>query len=172
MASSRWKKQNSFIRNVGFAITLVISGLLGLLFLSLGFEKGGIISLLVGFLGFILTLTLSKRKPKSMVRILRFDYEEIERDFRLLFKDNYIRYIRKKEDDAYRYEFPGHSLSMIIQPYTIHSYNYFLDRQLTRQPTIEVTLGELNAKNKEFAEMLAESIDEMADQRANGREKA
>ncbi len=161
MASSRWKKQNSFIRNTGFAISIVVSALLVLLFVSLGFEKGGIISLLVAILGFILTLILSNRKPKSMIRILSFDYEEIERDFRLLFKENYIRYIRKKEDDAYRYEFPGHSLSMTIQSYTVHNYNYFVDRQLTKQPTTEVALGELNEKNKEFAEKLAESIDEM-----------
>jgi hypothetical protein len=43
---------------------------------------------------------------------------------------------------------------------------------MDRQPVTKVTLRVLNAKNKAFAEMLAESIDEIADQRANGREKA
>lgn len=161
-----------FIRNAGFAISIVISGLLGLLFVSLGFEKGGVVSLLVASLGFILTLILSNRKPKTMVRILELDSEENERDFRILFKENYIQFVRKKEDDAYRYEFPGRGLSMTIQPYTIHNYNYFIDRQVMKQPTIEVTLGELNAKNKEFAESLAESIDEMANNLANSRNVA
>lgn len=171
MASSRWKKQNSFIRNTGFAISLVISGLLVILLLSLGIEQGGIVSLIVAVLGFIVTLTLSNRKPKTMTRILLFDYKEIERDFRILFKDNFIRYIRRTEDDAYRYEFPGHNLSMTIQPYTIDYYSHFIDRQLTRQPTTEVTLGELNKKNEAFAEKLAESIDEMANKLANNQNK-
>ena len=71
-------------------------------------------------------------------------------------------YKQKSEEDAYCYEFPWHRLSMIVQPYWL-------------SPDIEqatkVTLRVLNAKNKEFAEMLAEAIDEMADQRENDQEK-
>ena len=112
-----------------------------------------------------LALIFKNRYANSMVRILKFDYEEIERDFRIVFKKNNIRFYRKSEEDVYCYEFPGRSLSMTVQP-------YWLSSDINLQPVTKVTLRVLNAKNKAFAEMLADSIDELADQRANGREKA
>jgi hypothetical protein len=112
-----------------------------------------------------LAFILKNRFANSMVRILKFDYEELERDFRIVFKNKYIRFYRRSEEDAYRYEFPGHRLSMTVQPYWLFS-------DMNPQPATLVTLRLLNAKNKAFAEMLADSIDEMADQRANGRKKA
>lgn len=52
--------------------------------------------------------------------------------------------------------FPGISLSMIVQPYWLSSDS--------EQSATKVTLHVLNAKNEAFAEMLADSIDEMMDQ--------
>ena len=49
---------------------------------------------------------------------------------------------------------------MIVQP-------YWLSSDMDQQPATKVTLRILTAKNEEFAEMLAKSIDEMANQRAN-----
>ncbi|MFN2171872.1 MAG: hypothetical protein ACK2U0_18715 [Candidatus Promineifilaceae bacterium] len=118
MISSGWQKQNFHVRDVGFAISLISAALLAVLFSALGIGKSGIlISLLVVVLGFLVTLIISNRKSKSMTRILKFDYEEIDWDFRMLFKDNFIRYIKRTEDDFYSYEFPGYHLTMTVQPY-------------------------------------------------------
>ncbi len=167
MASSRWQKQHIYFQSIIWAISAIISFLLLILFLSLnlGIEMAGVLFIAIFAITRVsLAFILKNRYANSMVRVLKFDYEEIERDFRIVFKNNHIRYYRKSEEDAYRYEFPGHSLSMTVQPHWL-SYE-------SKQPATKVTLRVLNAKNKAFAEMLAASIDEMADQRANGRKKA
>lgn len=168
MKSSHWQKQHIYFRSIVWGVSAVTSILLLILLLSLGLgiEEAGALFIVVFFIMRIsLAFILKNRYANSMVRILKFDYEELERDFRTVFKNKYIRFYRRSEEDAYRYEFPGHSLSMTAQP-------YWLSSDMDRQPVTKVTLRVLNAKNKAFAEMLAESIDEMADQRANGREKA
>jgi hypothetical protein len=164
MASSHWQKQNSNIRNIVRVVALVIAILLSILFVSLGLLGIAQTSLL--FLALfmatevILAFILKNRYANSMVRVLKFDYEEIERDFRLVFKEKHIRFYRRSEEDAYRYEFPGHSLNMTVQP-------HWVQRDPNSQPVTKVTLYELSAKNEAFAEMLAEAIDEMANQRAD-----
>ena len=74
-----------------------------------------------------------------MVRILNFDYEEIESDFRIVFKENHIQYKYKIEDDAYCYEFPWRRLSMTVQPYWL-SYD--------GKPVSKVTLYKLTPKKR------------------------
>ena len=168
MVSSHWQKQHIYFRTIVWAVSAVISTLLIILLLSLGFsiEVAGIFFILVFVIMRVsLAFIFKNRYGNLMVRILKFDYEEIERDFRILFKNKNIRFYRKSEEDTYCYEFPGRSLNMTVQP-------YWLSYDMNRQPVTKVTLHELSAKNEEFAEMLAESIDEMADQRANGRKKA
>jgi hypothetical protein len=167
MKSSRWQKQHIHFQGIVWGISAVISILLVILLLLLGFrmEVAGVFFILIFVIMRIsLAFLLKNRLANSMVRILKFDYEEIERDFRIVFKENNIRFYRKSEEDAYHYEFPGHNLNMIAQPYWLSSD--------IKQPVTKVTLRVLNAKNKEFAEMLADSIDEMAEQRVNGQEKA
>lgn len=164
MAPSRWQKQHIYFQSIVWAISAVISFLLLILLLSLnlGIETAGVLFIAVFAITRVsLAFILKNRYANSMVRVLKFDYEEIERDFRIVFKNNHIRFYRKSEEDAYHYEFPGHSLSMTVQPHWLSFEN--------KQPATKVTLRVLNAKNKAFAEMLAASIDEMADQRANGR---
>lgn len=168
MVSSRWQKQHIHFQRIVWGVSAVISILLIILLLSLGFgvEVAGVFFLVVfAIMRVSLAFIFKNRYANSMVRILKFDYEEIERDFRIMFKNKNIRFYRRSEEDAYRYEFPGRRLSMTVQP-------YWMSIDMNQQPVTKVTLLELNAKNEEFAEMLAESIDEMADQRANGREKA
>jgi hypothetical protein len=53
---------------------------------------------------------------------------------------------------------------MIVQPHWLS-----IDM---KQPVTKVTLRVLNEKNKAFAEMLADAIDEMAEERAGARQKA
>jgi hypothetical protein len=131
-----------------------------LLSLGFGIEVAGVFFIIVfAIMRVSLAFIFKNRFANSMVRILKFDYEEIERDFRIVFKNKNIRFYRRSEEDAYRYEFPGHSLSMTAQPYWLSP-----DRE---QPATRLTLYVLNAKNEAFAEMLADSIDEMADRRAN-----
>lgn len=169
MVSSRWQKQHSYFQAIVWAVSAVISTLLIIILLLLGFgiEMAGVFFIIV-FLAMrvLLAFLLKNRFANSMVRILKFDYEEIEREFRMLFKHKYIRYHRKLEEDAYHYEFPGHSLSMTVEPYWL----LFMDPN--QQKATKITLRILNAKNKEFAEMLADSIDEMAAQHATSQEKA
>lgn len=157
MVSSRWQKQHiHFQRNV-WAVSAAISILLIIFLLSLGFgiEVAGVFFLVIfAIMRVSLAFIFENRYVNSMVRILKFDYEEIERDFRIVFKNNNIRFYRRSEEDAYRYEFPGHHLSMTIQPYWISPDS--------ERPFTKATLYKLNAKNKAFAEMVADSIDEMA----------
>lgn len=167
MGSSRWQKQHIHFRSIVWSVSAVISILLIILLLSLGLgiEVAGVFFILVFVIMRVsLAFILKNRFANAMVRVLKFDYEEIERDFRTVFKNKYIRFYRKSEEDAYCYEFPGHSLSMTVQPYWVSS-------DMEQSATL-LTLRILNAKNKAFAEMLADSIDEMVDQRANGRKEA
>ena len=168
MGSSRWQRQHPYFWRIVWASSAVISILLIILLLPLGFriEVAGVFFLLVfAIVRVLLAYIFKNRNANSMVRVLKFHPEEIERDFRIVFKNRNIRFYRKSEEDVYWYEFPGRSLNMTVQPYWLYS-------DVNQQPVTKVTLRVLNAKNIEFAEMLAASIDEMADQRANGREKA
>lgn len=164
MGPSRWQRQHIYFRSIVWAASAVISLLVIILLVSFGYgiEVAGLFFLAVFFVTRLsLAFILKNRYANSMVRILKFDYEEIERDFRTLFKNKYIRFYRKSEEDAYHYEFPGHHLSMTVEPYWVSKDMYL---QATA-PATKVTLYVLNAKNQAFAEMLAASIDEMAEQR-------
>lgn len=166
MVSSYWQRQNTNIRNTVRLISVAISVLLSLLFLSLGLldiaETSLIFLALFMITEVILAFTFKNRYANSMVRVLKFDLEEIERDFRMVFKNKHVRFYRKSEEGAYSYEFPGHSLIMTVQP-------HWVQRDPTSEPVTKVTLHKLTAKNEEFAEMLANSIDEMANQLHNNK---
>ena len=150
-------------------ITMGIAILLTFLTASLGLRLSVLIVGIVVVVGMTVSIIIGNRYAKSMVRILRFEYEEIERDFRLLFKDNHIQFHQRTEEDGYRYDFRGHRLSMTIEDYQIPDSGegqttWFL-------PAPQVTLSELNPKNQAFAERLAGLIDEMAIQLADDRNK-
>lgn len=168
MKASRWQKQNIYFQPIVWAVSAVISFVLIIVLFSLGW---GIEVASASFLGtfvilrVLLAFVLKNRFTNSMVRVLKFDYEELEREFRIVFKNKFIRFQRKSEDDAYFYEFPGRNLSMAVRPYWVNS-------DMSQPPATKVTLRILTAKNREFAEMLADSIDEMADQMAQAKEKA
>ena len=167
MGSSGWQRQHIHFRSIVWGVSAIFSILLIILMVWLGYEieVAGVFFIVVFVITRVsLALLLNNRYANSMVRILKFDYEEIERDFRMIFKKNSIRYYREVEEDAYCYEFPGRNLSMTVQP-------HWLSMDMTQQPVSKVTLRVLNEKNKAFADMLADSIDEMAGQRAKGREK-
>ena len=157
MVSSHWQKQHIHFQRIVWGVSAIISLLLIILLLLLGFEieVAGVFFILVfAIMRVSLAFIFKNRYGNSLVRILKFDYEEIERDFRIVFKNKNIRFYRRSEEDSYRYEFPGRSLNMTVQPYWLSPESKLVTK---------VTLHELTAKNKEFAEMLAESIDEMAD---------
>ena len=167
MGASRWQKQHIYFQSIIWVASAVISLLLIIILVSLGFEieTAGVFFILVFvLLRVLLAFIFKNRFANSMVRILKMDYEEIERDFRMLFKNKSIRFYRKLGDDAYSYEFPGRNLNMTVQP-------HWLSIDMNQRPATKVTLRLLNEKNKEFAEMLANSIDQMVDQQANGSVK-
>ena len=164
MASSRWQKQNKHIQNIIRIIALVISILLSILFLLL--ELLDIVYLSLIFLT-VFTITevtwlfiIKNHFADSLVRVLKFDYEELDFDFRMLFKNNQIRFYRELKEDSYQYEFPGHSLFMTAQ---LH----WISRDQLIPAATKITLHTVTAKNEAFAQTLADAIDEMAIERAN-----
>ena len=164
MVSSRWDKQNSDRFNIAFWTLLVSIMVIG--FPAWLFELKGwsaLIASIVGFLGgVVLAFTLLKSQANSMVRVLKFSCQEVERDFRFLFKDNNIHFYRKTEEDAFRYYFPGHSnLGMTIQRYELLNLGVKGQNKMIL-PATKITLGDLDEENKAFAEKLAGLIDEMA----------
>lgn len=168
MVASRWQRQNIYFQPIVWAASAIISFLVVIVLFSLGWGvEVASASFLVAFvaLRILLAFVLKNRFTNSMVRILKFDYEELEREFRIVFKNKFIRFHRKSEDDAYLYDFPGRNLSMMVQP-------YWLNSDMSQPPATKITLRVLNAKNKEFAEMLADSIDEMADLRKQSTQLA
>ncbi len=161
MVTSRWQKQHIHFQRIVWGVSAVIALLLIILLLLLEFaiEVAGVFFIVVFVLmRVLLAFIFNNRFANSMVRILKFEHEEIERDFRIVFKNKNIRFHRKTEEDAYRYEFLGRSLCMTVQP-------YWLSHE-SKQPVTKVTLYEVTAKNKAFAEMLAEAIDEMDEERS------
>ena len=168
MVSSRWQKQHIYFQPIVWAASAIISFLtiIILMWFGVGVEVASASFIVVfAVMRVSLAFLLKNRFANSMVRILKFDYEELERDFRILFKNKYIRFQRKSEEDAYFYDFPGRHLSMTVQPYWFSS-------DINQPPATKVVLRILNAKNKEFAEMLASSIDEMADLRKQSTQPA
>lgn len=168
MVSSRWEKQNTSRFNIAFWVLLVSIFAIGFPAALLGLEgRSALAASIIGLMaGIVLAFVLLRRYANSMIRVLKFDYEDIERDFRLLFKDNNIPFNRKNEEEAFRYNFPGQNLSMTIQPYQLLNLGVE-DQKALILPATKITLGELNAENQAFAEKLAGLIDEMANLRAN-----
>ena len=110
---------------------------------------------------FLLRVTLAfvfkNRFGNSLIRVLKFDFEELERDFRFVFKEQSIRFLRTMEEETYFYEFPGHNLTMTVEPFWVSA---------DMKPATKVTLHLLNQQNQAFAFKLAEAIDAMAERRA------
>lgn len=164
MSSTNWEKQHIYFQRIVWAISAITSTLLMivLLLLRFGIEVASIAFFVTFFLmRVLLPFILKNRFANSMVRVLKFNYEEIERDFQIVFKKKHIQNYRKDEEESYRYEFPGRGMSMTVQPHWTS-----LEAGVGQQST-KITLYELTAKNEAFARMLAESIDEMANQRAS-----
>lgn len=161
MKPSRWQKRHIHFERIVWGASGVVACLLILVMLALGYslETAGIFFILI-FVAMRLALAFlfKNRYGNSMVRILKFDHEEIERDFRIVFKNHHISYKRTSKDEGYCYEFPWHRLSMTVEPYWL---SYERDKPVTK-----VTLRVINEKNSAFADMLAQSIDEMANERA------
>lgn len=165
MVTTRWQQQNFQTRNVGLALTGAVLVVVTTLLLSNGLAwMSQWLGNLVVIVGLLLTYRRMKLNAEMMTRILRNDYEEIERDFRVIFKENHIRYYRRVEEDSYYYEFPGRSLTMRVEPYIFH--NLLFVKQQNPQPAASIRLSDVTTKNVEFANFLADSIDErMAERR-------
>ncbi|MFK7805254.1 MAG: hypothetical protein AB8G95_26720 [Anaerolineae bacterium] len=163
MISAHWQKQHAHFGKIIWGVSLAISILVITLMLLLDFsiEVVGIFFILIfALLRISLAYIFKDRYGNTMVRVLKYDYEELERPFRMIFKDKNIRFYRNTEDDAYSYDFPGHSLTMTVQP-------HWVQLEQGAKPHAKVTLHELSAKNEKFADMLSKAIDEIANQPSN-----
>ncbi|MEM7116662.1 MAG: hypothetical protein AAF614_29780 [Chloroflexota bacterium] len=167
MVTSRWQKQNTSIFSIAFLILFVTIGFIG--FPTRLFNLEGrmalIVSAIIAILGIGLAFLLVKWRPNAMVRILRFNHQTVEQNFRDLFANNSIEFQLKKNDGTYCYEFPRQSLKMSTQPYALHNFEF--DHKRTKQPATKVMLENLRADNQDFARRLADLIDNMAKQRPN-----
>ncbi|WP_420644576.1 hypothetical protein [Candidatus Leptofilum sp.] len=167
MVSSRWNKRNNSILYTGMTIIGSIFALFWMLLIWFGLERNWvsllITVLLIGAV-FSLTFALQNRHANALIRVLKMEYTAVDFALRLLFKEKQIRFNRQTEEESTRIEFSGQSLTMTVQPYFLHN---FVANQKTRpQPATLLTIRGLNEQNKAFAEMLADSIDEMAKQKA------
>ncbi len=164
MVSSRWQKHNTARYSLAFLILVVTVFAIGYPASLLGLEGvPALIASAIGVIvGFVAAFALVKWRANAMVRVLKFDCQEIEREFRILFKDNNIQFNRKPAEDGYRYNFFGRNdLSMTIQSYS--PFNRGVEDKDGRvSSATKITLGDLNKKNEAFAEQLADLIDEMA----------
>lgn len=161
MHSSHWQKLNFHIREVGLSITVGLAILLALLTSMLRLvERSELIAVLVLVVGSAISIIVSDRYAKSKVRTLKYEYEEIERDFRFLFKAKHIPFNRRREECGYRYDFPGHGLNMTIEHYEVPDVHLQIMQSFT-----QVKLNEIDDENQAMADRLAMAIDEMVNQR-------
>ncbi|MCA9957321.1 MAG: hypothetical protein KC434_21480, partial [Anaerolineales bacterium] len=82
MVSSRWQKQHIHFRSIVWGVSTVISIFLIILLLSLGYraEVAGVFFILIFVITrVLLAFLLNNRYANSMVRILKFNTEELER---------------------------------------------------------------------------------------------
>lgn len=158
METSRWQRQYIHLQPLVWGVSVVLATLLFAILMLVGWraEVAGI-SFLVVFLVLRVALAylLNNRFANSMVRVLKFDPAEAERDFRFVLKDLFVRYYHKPDEEGYRYVIPGHQLTMAVHPYWL---SYESDKPVTK-----VTLQVVNTKNRAFAAKLAAAIDEMSD---------
>ena len=168
MISSRWHRQNGSFLYSGPAIIIAIYLLVGMLFNSFGLERNWLtllISTLITIVATLLAFALMKLRAKSMTRALKMEKDAALFALRMMFKDKQIRYNQQLEDDISRFEFHGQSLTMTVQPYFLH--NFVFGPKNNPQPATLVILNGLEAHNQSFADLLTESIDEMAKQQPN-----
>lgn len=121
-----------------------------------------IISLPVGALGVGLTIYFMRKYPTMLIRIIRVDFrkmEDFERNFRVAFNKNGIRYQRTMEEELYTYAFSGHKLTMTLEPYFMH--NLQLNSDVNDQPATSVVLQKVTEKNRPFVEELTALIDQL-----------
>lgn len=173
MVSSRWQKQNSSFLYIGQAVIFGVYMAVGFFVQSLGLERNWITLLiyaLVTLIAMILAFALMKVGAKSMIRVLKMENEAALFGLRMMLKNQNIQYQRQTEEELTLFDFPGQSLTMTVRPYFLH--NLVLNYEKNPQPATLVTLRELNAKNKAFADTLVAAIDEMARQQPNSWKNA
>lgn len=159
MGISRWQKQNKYFWEWVWGLSAAMALLVVALLMALGYGvevAGGGFLITFFALRIVLAFVFKNRFANVMVRVLKLNYEEIERDFRWIFKEKHVNFKQSTDEESYSYEFPWRKLNMTVQPHWVSP---------DKKPVTRVTLHTLNAKNMEFAEMLAEAIDEMEQQR-------
>ncbi|MEM7032780.1 MAG: hypothetical protein AAF629_24735 [Chloroflexota bacterium] len=123
-----------------------------------------LISMLV-VAGLTVTFALNNHYATSMVRVLQLDSEEAEWAIRLMFKDKNITFSQQADEEVYIFKFPSPGLTLTIAPYVLH--NAMFERDMNPQPAAKVIFEGLNAKNRVLTKLLAEAINEVANQRAD-----
>ncbi len=163
MVSSKWQKQNSAWFNIGYSILFVSIVVMGFPAILLGLEgTAAVAATIIGLLaGFGLAYYLVKRKTNTMVRVIKLNTQNIERDIRLLLKEHNIQFNRKQEEEAYHYHILTHDLKLTLQPYDLLNLNV-THRKNVMVPASKLTLGELDADNESYALKLADLIDGLA----------
>jgi hypothetical protein len=159
MASKSWKKHNSVIEYSSMFILAAISRILLELRLSWPAWLAFAFIALIWIVGVKLTFILNDHFAKSMVRTIRLDYDLALWEVQRAFRNNNIWFSAQIEEDVIRFKFREPFMILTIEPYV---FNFMVDQETETNQGSKVTLHRLNTKNKAFAVILTEAIDEMA----------
>ena len=167
MIFSRWQKRNEMVQEYIWIFAAIIAFVVAMSFQSRGPEQMGAIAVGVYVvLRFLLGFVLNALFANVVVGVLKFDHQELDADFRLLFEHQSILYAHKAGKNDYRYEFPGYDLTMMVQPYRLPTSSR------KQQTVTKVTFHELNGRNRAFVDKLTGAIDGMVKQLNNDTGKA
>lgn len=90
-----------------------------------------------------------------MIGKVKIDYQEFDRELRLLLEAKSAHFYRESGDNGYSYQFPNDDLTMTVQPYDVK-----LNKKTSSAATL-VFFDLLHANNQAFAQTLTEAIDKM-----------
>ena len=155
----RWRKKNKRFDLLSWAIAFAVAIAVGFA-LPQSAEQQSAIAILVCFATRnILAVVFNRLFVDSVIGSVRLDYNDIEWQFRKLFKDDAILFHKRTENNAHNFEFPDHKLRVSLH-----------DRSTTRgekrRPIAQIKFHQVTSQNRPFVDTLTNAIDEMADQPA------
>lgn len=165
MITSRWQKQNSALFPLAWALgaIFVLIPVWPILVFNLDGLMGVIVSIVSLAVGFVLIAALLKWNAKSLVRVLKVDYRQLENDIRKTLKNNHLAFTRtiNDEESSVVYTFKGRdNLSMTVEKY--HLFNLGTDDSASVTLTAaKITLEQISSETQLTADRIVKLIDGM-----------
>lgn len=154
----RWRKRNTPLQNYTWIMAAVFAFAIPLLFTSITVEQQGAIGICIFFaVNVLLAILINRFLSNTIVGGLRFDYKDLEWQVRKRLTDQSIMFNRKVETESVVFEFPVEQIALTIEP-----YNLFGQGKATTL-ACKVTLFKVTASNRDFAQKICDTIDQVAD---------